>query len=109
MPLLRTLLATLAVTAGVATPAHAVVGGQDASPGEYPYVAHILIDRAFQCTGTLVTPTHVVTAAHCVVDETAGSVRGSQDGRAASKRSMSSRFRSVRTTSSSPSSSRHRV
>jgi secreted trypsin-like serine protease len=65
MPLLRTLLATLAVTAGVAAPAHAIVGGQDASPGEYPYVAHILIDRAFQCTGTLVTPTHVVTAAHC--------------------------------------------
>jgi trypsin len=65
MPLLRTLLATLAVTAGVAAPAQAVVGGQDASPGEYPYVAHILIDRAFQCTGTLVTPTHVVTAAHC--------------------------------------------
>jgi len=65
MPLLRTLLATLAVTAGVATPAHAIVGGQDAAPGEYPYVAHIVIDRAFQCTGTLVTPTHVVTAAHC--------------------------------------------
>ncbi len=65
MPLLRTLLATLAITAGVATPAHAIVGGQDASPGEYPYVAHIVIDRAFQCTGTLVTPTHVVTAAHC--------------------------------------------
>jgi trypsin len=65
MPLLRTLLATLAVTAGLAAPAQAVVGGQDASPGEYPYVAHILIDRAFQCTGTLVTPTHVVTAAHC--------------------------------------------
>jgi trypsin len=65
MPLLRTLLATLAVTAGLAAPAQAVVGGQDASPGEYPYVAHILIDRAFQCTGTLVSPTHVVTAAHC--------------------------------------------
>jgi trypsin len=65
MPLLRTLLATLAVTAGLAAPAQAVVGGHDASPGEYPYVAHILIDRAFQCTGTLVTPTHVVTAAHC--------------------------------------------
>jgi trypsin len=61
----RTLLATLALGLGVAAPAHAVVGGNDASPGEYPYVAHVLIDRAFQCTGTLVTPTHVVTAAHC--------------------------------------------
>src|ERR687894_180753 len=65
MSLLRTLLTTLAIGLGVAAPAQAVVGGNDASPGEYPYVAHLLIDRAFQCTGTLVTPTHVVTAAHC--------------------------------------------
>ena len=65
MPKLRTLLATLVVGLGVSAPAQAVVGGQDATPGEYPYVAHLLIDRAFQCTGTLVTPTHVVTAAHC--------------------------------------------
>src|SRR5215207_11688395 len=65
MPLLRTLFATLAAGLVVAAPAQAVVGGNDAEPGEYPYVAHILIDRSFQCTGTLVTPTHVVTAAHC--------------------------------------------
>ena len=65
MPLLRTFLVTLAIGLGVAAPAQAVVGGKDASPGEYPYVAHIVIDRAFQCTGTLVTPTHVVSAAHC--------------------------------------------
>jgi secreted trypsin-like serine protease len=60
-----TIVATLALVLGVSSPAHAVVGGNDAAPGEYPYVAHILIDRAFQCTGTLVTPRHVVTAAHC--------------------------------------------
>ena len=65
MRLLRTLLVTLALSLGVAAPAHAVVGGHNAAQGEYPYVAHIVIDRAFQCTGTLVTPTHVVTAAHC--------------------------------------------
>ena len=65
MPLLRTLLATLGLGLAVAAPAQAIVGGKDASPGQFPYVAHILIDRAFQCTGTLVTPTHVVTAAHC--------------------------------------------
>jgi secreted trypsin-like serine protease len=62
---LRTSLAACALALGVAAPAHAIVGGQDASPGEYPYVAHITIDRAYSCTGTLVTPTHVVTAAHC--------------------------------------------
>jgi secreted trypsin-like serine protease len=65
MTFLRTLLATLALGLGVAAPAQAIVGGNDAAPGEYPYVAHVVIDRAFQCTGTLVTPTHVVTAAHC--------------------------------------------
>jgi secreted trypsin-like serine protease len=58
-------LATLALALAVSSPAHAVVGGNDADPGEYPYVAHIVIDRSFQCTGTLVTPRHVVTAAHC--------------------------------------------
>jgi hypothetical protein len=47
MPLLRTFLATLVIGLCVAAPAQAVVGGNDASPGEYPYVAHVLIDRAF--------------------------------------------------------------
>jgi trypsin len=65
MSRLATLLATAALALGVSSPAQAVVGGSDAAPGEYPYVAHIVIDRAFQCTGTLVTPRHVVTAAHC--------------------------------------------
>jgi secreted trypsin-like serine protease len=58
-------LATVALALGLSSSAHAVVGGNDADPGEYPYVAHIVIDRSFQCTGTLVTPRHVVTAAHC--------------------------------------------
>jgi trypsin len=65
MLLRTTLLSACVLAAGLTAPAHAVVGGNDASPGEYPYVAHISIDRAFQCTGTLVTPTHVVTAGHC--------------------------------------------
>jgi secreted trypsin-like serine protease len=63
--LLRTCLATLALTVAFAPSAHAVVGGQDASEGEYPYVAHVTIDKLFGCTGTLVDPTHVVTAGHC--------------------------------------------
>src|SRR5918996_261251 len=65
MSRLVTFLATAALALGVSTPAHAVVGGNDAAPGEYPYVAHIVIDRSFQCTGTLVTARYVVTAAHC--------------------------------------------
>ncbi|HEX8082950.1 MAG TPA: serine protease [Solirubrobacteraceae bacterium] len=62
---LRIILTTLALALGMTAPANAIVGGSNASPGEYPFVAHITIDRLFQCTGTLVTPTHVVTAGHC--------------------------------------------
>jgi trypsin len=66
MSRLATLLATVALALAVlSSPAQAVVGGNDAAPGEYPYIAHIVIDRSFQCTGTLVTPRYVVTAAHC--------------------------------------------
>jgi secreted trypsin-like serine protease len=58
--------ATVALTLAVScAPAGAVVGGQNANRGEYPYIAHIVIDRDFQCTGTLVSPSYVVTAAHC--------------------------------------------
>ena len=60
-----TALATLALALGASTPASAVVGGNDAAPGEYPSVAHVVIDGNFQCTGTLITPTQVITAAHC--------------------------------------------
>jgi secreted trypsin-like serine protease len=65
MSRLLKLVSTLVLAFGVSSPAHAIVGGKDAEPGEYPYVAHILIDKNFQCTGTLVTARHVVTAAHC--------------------------------------------
>jgi secreted trypsin-like serine protease len=58
-------LATLALALGAAAPAGAVVGGDDAAPGEYPAVAHVVIDGQFQCTGTLVAPSYVLTAAHC--------------------------------------------
>ncbi len=60
-----TTLATLALALGASTPASAIVGGNDAAPGEYPAVAHVVIDGQFQCTGTLITPTQVLTAAHC--------------------------------------------
>ncbi|MEX1361499.1 MAG: S1 family peptidase [Nannocystaceae bacterium] len=44
-----------------------IVGGEAVQPGAYPAV--ISIRRgAFQCTGTLLTPTLVLTAAHCFGD-----------------------------------------
>ena len=47
-----------------ASPSHAIVGGQNASPGEWPAVAHVSYG-AFSCTGTLIAPDVVLTAGHC--------------------------------------------
>jgi secreted trypsin-like serine protease len=57
-----TACATLAL---VAAPSQAVVGGSDASPGEYPAVAEITFGSAFLCTGTLIASKWVLTAGHC--------------------------------------------
>ena len=60
-----TVVATWAVLATVAaSPSSAVVGGSDAAPGEFTSVAEIYLG-AFGCTGTLIDPTHVLTAGHC--------------------------------------------
>ena len=48
-----------------AAPSLAVVGGSNASPGEYPSVAQINFGFVFQCTGTLISPDTVLTAGHC--------------------------------------------
>jgi trypsin len=62
---LRTLLSVLALSAVPASSAQAVVGGHDVPAGQRQYVAEIIIDQAFLCSGTLVSPTFVVTAGHC--------------------------------------------
>jgi secreted trypsin-like serine protease len=68
MSTLRRLLAVSATAAVLlcvsAAPSSAVVGGGNASPGEYPAVAEITFGP-FLCTGTLVTPDWVLSAGHC--------------------------------------------
>ncbi|HEY1360479.1 MAG TPA: serine protease [Thermoleophilaceae bacterium] len=56
-----------------ASPAGAVVGGHDASAGEYPAIAEITFGP-FECTGTLIAPNWVLSAGHC------GSVTGAAVG-----------------------------
>jgi secreted trypsin-like serine protease len=55
----------------------AVIGGTPAEPGSYPSLAFVLNVRgalAEQCSGTVVAPNLVLTAAHCVEDLTSGVV-----------------------------------
>jgi secreted trypsin-like serine protease len=56
---------TVLACAVCAAPSLAIVGGHDASPGEYPAVAEITFGDSFLCTGTLIAPTYVLTAGHC--------------------------------------------
>jgi secreted trypsin-like serine protease len=68
-------------SASVAAMTPRVINGDSETPGQYPYLVSLLLadrfteDGAFQaqfCGGTLTSPTTVVTAAHCVVDQKTG-------------------------------------
>lgn len=43
-----------------------IVGGGDASPGEWPWQVSLHVKGAFTCGGTLVNNQWVLTAAQCV-------------------------------------------
>jgi secreted trypsin-like serine protease len=52
-----------------------IVNGTTAEPGTFPWLAVIFHEgegEAFQCTGTVVSPNVVLTAAHCVEDPRTG-------------------------------------
>jgi len=46
-------------------PSTSIVGGEDAKPGEYPYYVLSHTDGNADCGGTLISPTLILTAAHC--------------------------------------------
>ncbi len=53
----------------------AVVGGQTAKPGTFPWLAYVLDVRgndAGQCSGTVVAPNLILTAGHCAEDMQTG-------------------------------------
>jgi secreted trypsin-like serine protease len=57
--------AACAALALTAPSSFAIVGGHDAAAGAYPSVAEVHLGKSFLCTGTLISPTWVVTAGHC--------------------------------------------
>ena len=66
------------------TPSNAIVGGGNASVGEYPWMAAVYFgnpDGGQFCGGTLVRPTVVITAAHCILGIPAPVISGVLVGR----------------------------
>ncbi|KAM8939174.1 ovochymase-2 [Pelodytes ibericus] len=46
-----------------------IVGGQETDKGQHPWAASLKRDGKHFCGGTIVSATHIITAAHCVADK----------------------------------------
>ncbi|MET7758303.1 serine protease [Streptomyces sp. NPDC005389] len=62
---------------GIVPPALAVVGGQEARPHQYPFMAGLVdvVERRVMCGGALIGGRYVLTAAHCLTGSYADPTR----------------------------------
>ncbi|XP_037818180.1 trypsin beta [Lucilia sericata] len=77
----RTFLAFLGLFTIVCTqavPSSRILGGTDASSGQYPWVTSIRVDGAHACVGSIINEEFIVTAAHCVSSLGATSIESSR-------------------------------
>jgi len=77
-----TLLVAVMMLVAAVGPAAAIVGGSAVPTGQLRYVARIVDTNGgtqTQCTGTVVRPYVILTAAHCVVDPATGRTEPARD------------------------------
>jgi secreted trypsin-like serine protease len=66
--------------AEMSTGAHAsIIGGDSASITDFPSLAFVVAKNSFTCTGTVISPRVVLTAAHCVEDLNVGGFTPADD------------------------------
>lgn len=66
----RTVLAffglSVIIVCSQALPSSRILGGIDASAGQYPWVASIRVDGAHACVGSILNEHFILTVANCV-------------------------------------------
>ncbi|XP_076646272.1 chymotrypsin-1-like [Halictus rubicundus] len=60
------MLFLFALALATADEADRIVGGRDAAPGQFPYMASLRVNGRHNCGGAILDATHILTAAHCV-------------------------------------------